>query len=484
MSDDRGAGRRGGPHRPRENSPGTGDERQGAQYGHRDTSGLPVVAILGRPNVGKSSLFNRLVGRRLAIVDDTPGVTRDRKEAETMMAGRNLLLVDTAGLEEAAPETLFGRMRASSEMALEQADVAVFVVDARAGITASDRAFANWLRRARRPVILVANKAEGRGGAQAAMEAYELGLGDPIAVSAEHNEGVAGLMEAIAEHLPAPVPEAEAGEAKLLRLAILGRPNAGKSTLLNTLLGEERMITGPEPGLTRDAIASAWQDEHGPIRIVDTAGMRKRARINHRLEEMSVASSISALREAEVVILVLDALLGLEEQDIRIARLAEREGRAVVIALNKWDAIEDRAAARSRVSDTLETSLNQLRGIEVVPISAATGAGVENLMPAVRRTHERWNRRIGTGALNRWFATMLERHQLPLVEGKRLKLRYATMPKARPPTIVIFGTRAEQLPLDYQRYLLNGFREEFDMPGVPIRLQLRGTENPYAEEQD
>jgi GTP-binding protein len=445
------------------------------------STGLPVVAILGRPNVGKSSLFNRLVGRRLAIVDDTPGVTRDRKEAEVMMAGRNLTLIDTAGLEESAPETLYGRMRASSEAALEMADVAVFVVDVRSGITPADRAFAQWLRRARRPVILVANKAEGRGGATAAMEAYELGLGDPIAVSAEHGEGIGTLMDSIAENLPEQQPEGE-GADRPLRLAILGRPNAGKSTLLNTLLGEERMITGPEPGLTRDSIASEWQDEHGPIRIVDTAGMRKKARINHRLEEMSVAASITALREAEVVILVLDALLGLEEQDIRIARLAEREGRAVVIALNKWDAIEDRAAARGRIADTLETSLNQLRGIEVVPISAATGAGVENLMPAVRRTHERWNRRIGTGALNRWFGNMLEKHQLPLVEGKRLKLRYLTMPKARPPTIVIFGTRAEQLPMDYQRYLLNGFREEFDMPGVPIRLQLRGTENPYAEE--
>lgn len=446
------------------------------------SSGLPVVAILGRPNVGKSSLFNRLVGRRLAIVDDTPGVTRDRKEAEVMMAGRNLTLIDTAGLEESAPETLYGRMRASSEAALEMADVAVFVVDARAGITPADRAFAQWLRRARRPVILVSNKAEGRGGATAAMEAYELGLGDPIAVSAEHGEGIGTLMDTIAENLPEPQPEGE-DDDRPLRLAILGRPNAGKSTLLNTLLGEERMITGPEPGLTRDSIAAEWQDEQGPIRIVDTAGMRKKARISHRLEEMSVAASINALREAEVVILVLDAELGLEEQDIRIARLAEREGRAVVIALNKWDAIEDRSAARGRVSGTLETSLNQLRGIEVVPISAATGAGVDKLMPAVRRTHERWNRRIGTGALNRWFGQMLEKHQLPLVEGKRLKLRYLTMPKARPPTIVIFGTRAEQLPMDYQRYLLNGFREEFDMPGVPIRLQLRGTDNPYAEEE-
>ncbi len=446
---------------------------------------LPVVAILGRPNVGKSSLFNRLVGRRIAIVDDTPGVTRDRKEAETKLAGRDVILVDTAGLEESAPETLSGRMRASSEAALEMADVAVFVVDVRAGITAADRAFANWLRRARRPVILVANKAEGRGGASAAMEAYELGLGDPIAVSAEHGEGIGTLMDKIAEHLPALAEETHGEDGnRPLRLAILGRPNAGKSTLLNTLIGEERMITGPEPGLTRDAVTSEFSDEMGVIRVVDTAGMRKRARITHRLEEMSVAASINALREAEVVVLVLDALLGLEEQDIRIARLAEREGRAVVIALNKWDAVEDRAAARARVSDTLETSLNQLRGIEVVTMSAATAAGVDKLMPAIRRTHERWNRRIGTGQLNRWFEHMLEKHQPPLVEGRRLKLRYATMPKARPPTIVIFGTRAEQVPLEYQRYLLNGFREAFDMPGVPIRLQLRGTENPFADDKE
>ncbi|MCX8134801.1 MAG: ribosome biogenesis GTPase Der [Roseococcus sp.] len=451
-------------------------------------AGVPVVVILGRPNVGKSSLFNRLAGRRLAIVDDVPGVTRDRKEALARIAGRALRLVDTAGLEEAAPETVSGRMRASSEAALEMADVALFVVDARSGITPADRAFANWLRRARRPVILVANKAEGRAGAANAMEAYELGLGDPIAVSAEHGEGIATLMEAIAAHLPAPTEEEEKEEAggapKPLRIAILGRPNAGKSTLLNTLIGEERMITGPEPGLTRDAVASHFSDEVGPVRVVDTAGMRKRARITDRLEEMSVAASIAALREAEVVVLVLDATLGLEEQDLRIARLAEREGRAIVIALNKWDAVEDRAAVRARVNEVLESSLAQLKGVEVVPMSAATGAGVEKLMPAVRRAHERWNRRIATGALNRWFEQALARHAPPLVDGRRLKLRYVTMPKARPPTLVIFGTRAELLPLDYRRYLLNGFRAEFDMPGVPIRLQLRGTENPYAEKEE
>lgn len=449
------------------------------------TGPRPVVAILGRPNVGKSSLFNRLAGRRLAIVDDTPGVTRDRKEAEAEIAGRPVRLVDTAGLEEAAPETLFGRMRASSEAALAQADVALFVVDARAGLTPADRAFANWLRRARVPVVLVANKAEGRAGSTAALEAYELGLGDPVPVSAEHGEGMGELLDEIAARLPEEQGAEEAeedGADKPLRLAILGRPNAGKSTLLNRLLGEERMITGPEPGLTRDAVAAMWRDAVGPVRLVDTAGLRKKARITAKLEELSVAASISALREAEVVVLVLDARLGLEEQDIRIARLAEREGRAVVLAFNKWDAVEDRAAARAGLDRALEDSLSQLRGIEVVPMSAANGQGVDRLMPAVRRTHERWNRRIPTGALNRWFGAMVERHQPPLVDGRRLKLRYATMPKARPPVLVVFGTRAELLPQDYRRYLLNGFREQFDMPGVPIRLQLRSSENPFAEE--
>jgi GTPase len=443
---------------------------------------LPRVAILGRPNVGKSSLFNRLVGRKLAIVDNTPGVTRDRREAEARIAGRDVLLADTAGLEEAPPDTIPGRMRASSEAALAAADLVLFVVDARAGITAADRAFANWLRRAARPVILVANKAEGRLGGQAALEAYELGLGDPVPVSAEHGDGMGTLHEAVAEHLPLVEEEAEA-EDRPLRLAIIGRPNAGKSTLLNALLGEERMITGPEPGLTRDSVAVEWTDgTGGRVRLVDTAGLRKKARIEQRLEQMSAAASIAALKECEVAVLVLDALLGMDEQDLRLARLAEREGRAVVIAFNKWDAVEDRAAARKRLEDVLTASLAQLRGITVVPLSAATGRGVDKLMPAVRATLERWNRRIGTGELNRWFEGAQTRHQPPLVEGKRLKLRYATMPKARPPTIVIFGTRAELLPEDYRRYLVNAFREAFDMPGVPVRLQTRGTDNPYAEE--
>jgi GTP-binding protein len=442
------------------------------------------IAILGRPNVGKSTLFNRLVGRKLAIVDDTPGVTRDRKEAEAMIGGVPVLLADTAGLEEAPPDTIPGRMRASSEAALRAADLVLFVVDARAGITPADRAFANWLRRAALPVILIANKAEGRLGAQMAMEAYELGLGDPLPVSAEHGEGIGGLHDEVRDRLTDTGRAEREGADRPLRLAIVGRPNAGKSTLVNTLLGEERMITGPEPGLTRDAVALEFRDAEGPVRLVDTAGMRKKARIEQRLEQMSVAATLAALKEAEVVVLVLDALLGMDEQDLRIARLAEREGRAVVIALNKWDAVEDRAATRRALEDVLTASLAQSKGVAVVPMSAATGRGVEKLMPTVRAVYALWNRRVPTGELNRWFEAMKERHQPPLVDGKRIKLRYATMPKARPPTLAVFGTRADQLPEDYRRYLVNAFREHFAMPGVPIRLNLRGTDNPYAEGDD
>ncbi|HEY8611108.1 MAG TPA: ribosome biogenesis GTPase Der [Roseomonas sp.] len=449
---------------------------------------LPRIAVMGRPNVGKSTLFNRLAGRRIAIVDDTPGVTRDRKETVARIAGRDVLLVDTAGLEEAPPDTIPGRMRASSEAALRAADLILFVVDARAGLTAADRAFAQWLRRQSKPVLLLANKAEGRMGAANSLEAYELGLGAPLPVSGEHGDGFGELHDEIRAALP-PEPPEEEEEAedpnRPLRLAIVGRPNAGKSTLLNALLGEERMITGPEPGLTRDSVAVQWTDETGkPVRLVDTAGLRRRARITQALEQMSTAATIAALKECEVAVLVVDAVQGMDEQDLRIARLAEREGRAIVIAFNKWDAVEDRNAARRKVEDVLTASLAQLKGIFVVPLSAATGRGVEKLMPTVREAYEVWNRRAPTGALNRWFETALERHAPPLVNGKRLKLRYITMPKARPPTLVVFGTRAEQMPEDYRRYLVNSFREAFDMPGVPIRLNLRGTENPYAESED
>jgi GTP-binding protein len=443
---------------------------------------LPTVVIAGRPNVGKSTLFNRLAGRRSALVSDTPGVTRDRKETEAMLRGRKVRLVDTAGLEESAPETLFGRMRASSEAAVEQADLVVFVVDARAGVTAADEHFANWLRRQGRPVLLVANKAEGRAGAAAALEAYALGLGDPVAVSAEHGEGLADLMAEIADRLPE-AEEAPPSDGHPLRLAIVGRPNAGKSTLLNRLLGEERMITGPEPGLTRDAVAVRIQDNGTPIELVDTAGLRKRARIEQPLEKMSVSAAIEALKMAEVVVLAVDATEGIHEQDLQIARLIEREGRACVIALNKWDAVADRNAARRAVADRLEISLAQMKGIPVVTLSALTGQGVDKLLPAVRRAHEVWNTRVGTSELNRWFESALERHQPPLADGRRLKLRYMTQAKARPPTFIVFGTRAEQTPEDYQRYLSNGLRETFGLPGTPIRLQFRGTKNPYAEER-
>ncbi len=442
---------------------------------------LPVVVIAGRPNVGKSTLFNKLAGRRSAIVSDTPGVTRDRKDAEGLLRGRRVRLVDTAGLEESAPDTMAGRMRASSETAVASADLVVFVVDARTGLTPADRHFADWLRRQGRPILLVANKAEGRAGASMALEAYALGLGEPLAVSAEHGEGLSNLMTEIADRLPDPADPADDAD-KPLKLAIVGRPNAGKSTLLNRLLGEERMITGPEPGLTRDSVAVLLRDAVGPIEIVDTAGLRKKARVEETLEKMSVSASIEALKMAEVVVLAVDAVLGLHEQDLQIARLVEREGRACVLALNKWDAVPDRSAAKKAITDRLEISLAQMKGIPVVQISALTGAGLDRLMPAVRQVYATWNKRVGTGELNRWFETALERHAPPLVEGRRLKLRYMTQAKARPPTFIMFGTRAELTPEDYQRYLVNGLRERFDMPGVPIRLQQRGTKNPFAED--
>ncbi len=448
---------------------------------------IPTVVIAGRPNVGKSTLFNRLAGRRSALVSDMPGMTRDRKEAEAMLRGRNVRLIDTAGLEEAAPETLAGRMRASSATAVGLADLVVFVVDARAGITPADAHFAAWLRRQNRPVLLVANKAEGRAGAAAALEAFALGLGQPLAVSAEHGEGIADLMGEIADRLPPPVEDAAEDADRPLKLAIIGRPNAGKSTLLNRLLGQERMLTGPEPGLTRDAVASLLTDAQGrSVELVDTAGLRRRARIEAPVEKLSVSASLEALKMAEIVVQVVDATEitaegGLHDQDLQLAKLVEREGRGLVIVLNKWDAVADRNLTRRAAADRLESSLAQLKGVPVVTLSALTGAGTDRILPAAWQVHALWNTRVATGELNRWFETALARHPPPLVDGRRLKLRYITQAKARPPTFIAFGTRAEQTPETYQRYLVNSLRENFALPGVPIRLQFRGTTNPYAD---
>jgi GTPase len=443
---------------------------------------MPLVVIAGRPNVGKSTLFNRLAGRRTALVADTPGVTRDRKEAEALLRGRRVRLVDTAGLEEAAPETLAGRLRSGAAVATEAADVVLFVVDARVGVTAADRHFAEWLRRQGRPVLLVANKAEGRSAQSSVLDAFELGLGEPIAVSAEHGEGISDLMSEIADRLPEKDSEdpVEPKGDRPLKLAIVGRPNVGKSTLLNRLLGEERMLTGPEPGLTRDAIAVLLADAGGPIELVDTAGLRRKARIEATLEKLAVGAAIGALKLAEVVVLVVDATEGLHDQDLQIAQLIEREGRACVLALNKWDAVADRQATRRAIGERLEDSLAQMKGVPAVAFSALTGAGLDRLLPTVRRAHAVWDTRLPTAALNRWFEQALARHPPPLLRGRRLKLRYVTQAKARPPTFVVFGTRAEQLPEDYRRYLVNGLREAFDLPGTPIRLQMRGTSNPYV----
>ena len=442
-----------------------------------------ALAIVGRPNVGKSTLFNRLVGRRLALVDDRPGVTRDRREGEGQLYGLDFQVIDTAGYEEDAAATLPGRMRAQTIAAVADAAVAALVVDARAGLTPLDEEIARWLRGTNTPIVLLANKAEGRSGETGVLDAWRLGLGEPIAISAEHGEGMADLHEAIREPIEAaPEEEAEpdpAGLRRPLRLAIVGRPNAGKSTLINRMVGSDRMITGPEAGITRDAITVDWEWQGRPVVLVDTAGMRKRARVDEKLEKLSVSDALRAIDHAEVVALMLDSTRGLEVQDLKIASRVIEEGRALLIALNKWDVAEGGAALYQGVRAALEEGLAQLRGVPLITLSGATGKGVDALVQAAFDAREAWERRVPTGELNRWFAAALEANPPPAPGGKRIKLRYITQANTRPPTFVLFGTRVDQLPESYRRYLLNGIRQHLGFGSVPVRLHLRSPVNPF-----
>jgi len=448
-----------------------------------------TVAIVGRPNVGKSTLFNRLVGARRALVDDLPGVTRDRREGEARLGDLAFKIIDTAGLEKAERESLSARMQAQTATAMAQADAVMFLVDARAGLTAADRTFAALVRRSGKPIILVANKSEGRAGEAGALDAYGLGLGDPVAISAEHGEGLTGLYEALRAALPEATAERESsGEEKPpvvqgapIRIAVVGRPNTGKSTLINRLLGEERLLTGSEAGITRDAIAVDLEWRGQRVRIHDTAGLRRRSRIAEKLEKLSVADALNAIRFAEVVIVLVDAQTPFEEQDIRIADLVEREGRAVVIGVNKIDTVEMEAGARSRLREMADRMLPQIKGVPVVTLSAHSGEGVEALMAAVSESHAVWNRRVPTAALNRFLAKAVTAHPPPAAKGRHMRLDYITQPKARPPTFVLFSSRASALPEIYRRYLINGLREAFELPGTPIRLTLRAKANPFAK---
>lgn len=462
------------------------------------------IAIIGRPNVGKSTLFNRLVGKKLALVDDQPGVTRDRREGEARLGDLTFSVTDTAGLEQSDAASLTGRMRAQTEAAIEASDAVFFVIDARVGVTPTDRHFAELVRRADKPIILIANKAEGKQGEAGALDAWELGLGEPVPLSAEHGDGFGGLYEALLTALPEATAEpveregddaarpvfgeeedgSELDESKPLRIAVVGRPNAGKSTLINRFLGEDRLLTGPEAGITRDSISVdfTWPGPKGPrvMKLWDTAGLRRRANVQDKLEKLAAADALRAVRFAEVVVVLLDATIPFEKQDLTIADLVEREGRALVFGLNKWDLVEDPHRRLQELREEADRLLPQVRGAPVVPVSGLTGAGLDKLMAAIVRIHEVWNRRIATGKLNRWLAGVLDRTPPPAVSGRRIKIRYMTQPKARPPYFVLFGNQLTALPTSYERYLANGLRETFDLPGVPIRISKRTSENPYA----
>ncbi len=457
------------------------------------------IAIIGRPNVGKSTLFNRLVGKKLALVDDTPGVTRDRREGDAGLGDLDFIVIDTAGLDEGEGDDLATRMNRQTEVAIEEADAIFFVIDARAGVTPVDRHFAALVRRADKPVILVANKAEGKKGLEGAYDAYTLGLGDPVPLSAEHDEGFSDLYQTMLERLPenltrpadetpderAPVllgedeDGTELDTSKPLRVAVAGRPNAGKSTLLNRILGQDRLLVGPEAGVTRDSISVETEWKGRKLKLFDTAGLRKRARVDSKLEKLAAADALRAVRFAEVVIVLLDATIALEKQDLTIASLVEREGRALVIGINKWDLVEDRNARLKELREEADRLLPHLRGVEIAPVSGLTGEGIDRLMHAVMRADAVWNKRVATSKLNRWLGETIDRTPPPAVSGRRIKIRYMTQPNARPPTFLLFGNQLDELPGSYVRFLSSGIRKTFDLPGTPIRIQFRMSQNPY-----
>jgi GTPase len=476
-----------------------------------------TVAIVGRPNVGKSTLFNRLVGRKIALVDDTPGVTRDRREAEGHIADLKFRVLDTAGYEDRTDGSLEDRMRQQTELAIGEADVILFMIDARAGVTPLDERFAQVLRKAGKDVHLIANKAEGKAAEPGLLEAYQLGFGEPVALSAEHGLGLADLhaivakavdeREAAAAAEAAPVAELDAlpqvdvelpeddgsseeGPAlhwnpqRYLNVAIVGRPNAGKSTLINTMVGADRLLVGPEAGITRDSILVPWEWQGRTINLVDTAGIRRRARVTEKLEKLAVGDSLRSIQYAEVVVLLLDATIPFEKQDLALADLVEREGRAMVIAVNKWDLIDDKNAALAKIREDCERLLPQLRGVPLVTLSGLTGRNIDRLMDAIFTIEKAWNTRISTAKLNRWLYAMTESHPPPAVSGRRLKIRYMTQARMRPPSFILFASRPESVPASYQRYLVNGMRENFSMPGTPIRLWVRGGKNPFAGDNE
>ncbi len=436
-----------------------------------------TVAIVGRPNTGKSTLFNRLTGTRAAIVDPQPGVTRDRREGEGRLGHLAFRVIDTAGLEEQESGTIGSRMRDQTGRAIDEADVLVFVVDGRTGPIPDDAFYARELRKSDRPIVLVANKCESRRSDPGLQECWSLGLGAPVPVSAEHGHGMNLLLEALAPHAVESDDEDQGDET--VRLAVIGRPNVGKSTLVNRLIGEERVITGPEPGITRDAVSVHWKAADMSIELIDTAGMRRRSRVTDRVEKMSVSDTLTAIRFAHVVLLMLEAGETFSRQDLAIADLVEREGRGLIVGINKWDTVRERAAARRELNLRIREVLPQVRGVPMIFLSALQGKGVNRLIPAIKETSERWNRRIETPRLNRWLENVVETHPPPVVRGGRIRLRYVTQPTARPPTFIFFGTRVSDLPEAYQRYLANRIRKDFDLPGIPIRVRFRSRKNPY-----